>query len=197
MSDAAVAARFAETVSRTRAATAATLRRRDARIVFAGVTVGYLSLYLAAIGHLAPGLGGTGITVVENPLGTFLRPALGPLSFTPVARVRLGLLTYLFSFNTVLGLVLSALVGLNLALTYLAWTQPEACGIGRSSSGVLASLPAVLSGTACCGPVVLISLGVQVSGVLLTTVQYLLPIGAAFLVGSVLLVGRQVDPRLV
>lgn len=197
MSEATVGARFAETVSRTRVATSATLRRRDAQVVFAGVTVGYLGLYLYAIGHLAPGLGGVGLTVVDDPIGQFLRPALGPLSFTPVARVTLGPLTYLFSFNTVLGLGLSALVGLNLALTYLAWTQPKACGIGRSSTGILASLPAVLSGTACCGPVVLIAIGIQVSGVLLTAVQYMLPVAFVLLVGSLLLVGRQVDPQIV
>lgn len=197
MSEVSVGSRVTETVSRTRGATAATLRRRDAQVVFATVTAGYLGLYLYAIGHLAPGLGGVGITVVDDPLGQFLRPALGPLSFTPVAMVSLGPLTYLFSFNTVLGLGLSMLVGLNLAVTYLAWTQPKACGIGRSSSGILASIPAVLSGTACCGPVVLIALGIQVSGVLLTTVQYMLPIAVVLLVGSLLLVGRQVDPQLV
>lgn len=197
MSETSVGSRVVETVAGSRAATAATLRRPDARFVFVGTTVGYLGLYLYAIGHLAPGLGGLGVTVVDDPVGQFLQPALGPLSFTPVATVRLGPLTYLFSFNTVLGLLLSALVGLNLALTYLAWTQPKACGIGRSSTGILASLPAVLSGTACCGPVVLIALGIQVSGVLLTTFQYLLPIAVLLLVGSLLLVGRQVDPQLV
>lgn len=197
MSERPLAARFTETVSRSRTTTVAALRRRDAGLVFAGTTVGYLLLYLYAIGHLAPGLGGVGVTVVDDPLGAFLRPALGPLSFTPVASVRLGPVTYVFSFDTVLGLGLSALVGVNFAVTYLAWTQPKACGIGRSSTGVLASLPAVLSGTACCAPVVVIALGIQLSGVLLTAFQYLLPVAAALLVGSLLLVGRQVDPDLV
>lgn len=183
-------------VSRTRRAMAATLRRRDAQIVFWSVTVGYLLLYLYAIGHLAAGLGGFDVTVVNAPLRKFLRPELGPFSFTPVARLTLGPLTYLFSFNTVLGLVISVLVGANLALTYLAWTQPKACGLGQSSTGVLASLPAVLSGTACCGPVVLIVLGIQLSGALLTAFQFLLPVAGVLLIGSLLLVGRQVDPDL-
>ena len=30
--------------------------------------------------------------------------------------------------------VLAVLVGLNLALSYLAWRQPKACGIGSSSA---------------------------------------------------------------
>lgn len=187
--------RFRTAVARTRRATALTLRRRDALLVFGGVTAGYLLVYLWAIGHLAPGVGGYELMVVADPLGSFLRPALGPFSFTPVARVTVGPVTYLFSLNTLLGLGLALLVGLNLALTFLAWTQPTACGIGQSSTGALASLPALLSGTACCGPVVLIALGVQASGVLLTTFQYLLPVAALLLVASLVLVGRQIEPR--
>lgn len=170
------------------------LRRRDTTLVFGVVTAGYPALYLLAIGHLAPGLSGYGVTVVSDPLSAFLRPALGPFSFTPVARIALGPVTYLFSLNSVIGLGLAALVGLNLAVTYLAWTQPSACGIGHSTSGFLASVPAVLSGTACCGPVVLIALGIQASGVLLTTFQFLLPLAVLVLVGSLVLVGRKVDP---
>lgn len=189
--------RIKTAVLRTRNATARTLHRRDALVVFWSITTGYLVLYLWAIGHLAPGLGGYGISVVADPAGAFLRPELGPFSYTPIARLTLGPVTYLFSFNTVLGSGLAVLVGLNVALTYLAQTQPKACGIGKSSTGILASLPALLSGTACCGPVILIVLGIQVSGVLLTTFQLLLPVAAFILVGSLILVGRQVDPQAI
>jgi hypothetical protein len=181
-------------LANTRAATVLTLSRRDAQLVVAGVTAGYLVVYLWAIGHLAPGLGGYSMSVVTDPGTKLLRPALGPFSFTPVARVQFGAVTYLFSFNTIMGSVLALLVGLNLGLTYLAWTQPKACGIGQSSTGLIASLPAVLSGSACCGPVVLIVLGIQASGALLTTFQFLLPVSVILLVGSLILVGRQVNP---
>lgn len=194
MSDRQRISRFRTALSRTKVASATTLRRRDATLVFGGVTLAYLVVYLWAIGHLSPGLGGYDVSVVSDPLSKFVEPALGPLSFRPVASVSLGPVTYLFSLNTVIGLGLAALVGLNLALTYLAWTQPSACGIGESTSGLLASVPAILSGTACCGPVVLIVFGIQASGVLLTTFQYLLPVAALMLVGSLVLVGRQVDP---
>lgn len=194
MSDRSASPGVVATVSRTQVATMAVFATRDARLVFSGATAFYLGLYLYAIGHLAPGLGGFGMTVVRDPLGAFLRPALGPLSFTPVATVRLGPITYLFSFDSVLGLGLAALVGLNFGLTYLAWTQPATCGTGESSVGVLAGVPALLSGTACCGPVVLLALGVQLSGALLTAFQFLLPVAVVLLVGSLLVVGRQVDP---
>jgi hypothetical protein len=184
-------------VSRTVDASALALRRRDGRLVFGAVTVGYLAAYLWAVGHLASGLGGVGITVVNDPFATFLRPELGPFTFTPVARVAIGPVTYLFSFNTVIGLLVAALVGLNLALSYLAWRQPAACGIGERSTGLLASVPALVSGTACCGPVVLIAVGIQASGVLLTAFQWLLPAAAVLLVGSLVLVGRKVRPAAV
>ncbi len=197
MRETARADRLRTAVSRTRAGVALALRRRDARLVFGVVTAGYLAAYLRAVGHLAPGLGGVGVTVVSDPLGKLLRPELGPFTFTPVARVVVGPVTYLASFNTVIGAGLAGLVGLNLALTYLAWRQPAACGIGESSTGLLASVPALLSGTACCGPVVLIALGIQASGVLLTALQYTLPAAAVLLIGSLVLVGRRVDPAAV
>lgn len=197
MSEPAVRDRVAGALARTLAASALALRRRDGRLVFGVVTLAYLTVYLRAVGHLDRGLGGFGVTVVADPLSTFLRPGLGPFTFTPIARIALGPVTYLFSFNTVLGAGLAALVGLNLALSYLAWRQPQACGIGERSTGLLASVPALLSGTACCGPVVLIAVGVQASGVLLTAFQWLLPVAALLLVGSLVLVGRQVNPAAV
>jgi hypothetical protein len=181
-------------VSRTVAATTELFRRPDATLVVVGTALGYLVIYLYALGHLAPGLGGFDVTIVSGAVEKFFQPQLGPFSFTPVARVAVGPVTYLFSLNTVLGLGIAGLVGLNLGLTYLAWRQPAACGIGSTSSGFLASIPAVLSGTACCGPVVLIVLGIQASGIVVTAFQFLLPIAVVLLLGSLVLVGRQIDP---
>ncbi|MEF8852168.1 MAG: hypothetical protein V5A28_07095 [Haloarculaceae archaeon] len=184
-------------LSRTRDATLLTMRRRDAAAVFVGTTVAYLLVYLWAIGHLGTGLGGFEVAVVDGALAQFFQQARGPLAFRPVARVSLGPLTYLFSFNTVIGGSLAALVGLNLALSYLAYTSPAACGIGSQSAGLFASIPALLSGSACCGPVVLVVLGIQASGVLLSAFQFLLPVAVLALLFSLLLVGRQVNVRAV
>jgi hypothetical protein len=182
------------TLTRTRAATALTLRRRDSLSVVAGVTVLYLLGYLWAVGDLAPGFGGYGLVLAADPLGGLLHTTSGPLSFAPVALVRAGPLAYEASLNTLVGLGLALLVGLNLGLTYLTRKQPAACGL-RSSTGVLAGVPALLSGTACCGPVVLVALGLQASGVLLTAFQVLLPAAVLVLVGSLVAVGRQVRPE--
>ncbi len=186
------------TVSRTGFAVRAALGRRDGFAVFAGVTALYLAAYLWFGDLLAfDGGGEIGIVVAENALGRFFRPANSALSFEPVALVEFGFGTYLFSLNTLLGLAIALLVGANLAVTYLAWRQPKACGIASSSSGLLAGVPALLSGAACCGPLVLLIFGIQASSAVLTVFQWLIPIAVALLVGSLLWVGRKVDPELV
>lgn len=189
-----VVGRSVGTVRRTKIVIATALAARGPRLVFAASTLLYLAVYLYAIGHLRPGLGGFELTVVADPLGTFLQPELGPLSFRPIASLRLGPVTLLVSFNMAIGLGLAALVGLNLAVTALAWTQPKACGVAGRSAGVFAGLPALVSGTACCGPLVALALGIQLSSALLTTVQFLVPLAAVLLVASLLWVGGRVEP---
>jgi len=187
--------RVVSALSRTRTAIALVFQRRRSSLVFGVVTVLYLLTYLWVIGHLAPGLGGFDLLVVDDPLRAFFRPAFGPTSFRPVARVTFGPVTYLFSLNTVIGLGVATLVGLNVALTYLLWRQPTACGVGRGSAGALASIPALLSGTACCGPLVFVVLGIQASSALLVGFQLLLPVAIAGLVGSLVLVSWRLGPR--
>ena len=86
----------------------------------------------------------------------------------------------------------SGLVGLNLGPTYLAIVQPAACGIG-AGTGLLASVPALLSGTVCCGPVILIAIGIQASGLLLTMFAWLLPLGVLLMGLSLVYVAGKVD----
>jgi hypothetical protein len=173
-----------------------TLSRRDGQIIFGLVTMAYLIGYLWTIGQLAVGLGGFGITLVADPL-LVLGQSEGAFSYRPVARIALGQVTYLASLNTLIGGGVAALVGLNLSMSYLAWRHPAACGIRQSSSGVIAGLPALLSGTACCGPVVLLAVGIQASSTLLAVFQFLLPLAVVLLLGSLVLVGRHlpVDRR--
>ncbi|WP_458186042.1 hypothetical protein [Haladaptatus sp. NG-WS-4] len=188
--------RVGETLARTGFAVRATLHRTDALFVFVGVTVGYLAAYLFAIGHLTAGSGEFGLLVVSDPLSRAFEP-VGSLSWEPVARLDAGVATLLVSpLNLLLGWILATLVGVNLAVTYLAWRQPKACGIS-GSSGILAGIPALLSGAACCGPVVLIVLGVQASGIILTAFSALVPLALVLLVGSLLWVGRKVKPAAV
>jgi hypothetical protein len=187
------------TVSNTAAAVRGTLVRRDARAVLTGVWTLYLGLYLYVLGHLRfTGGGGFEYVSVADPLSRMFQPT-GTLAFEPVVGVVVGPLELLVApVNLLIGGVLALLVGANLAVSYLAWRHPAACDVGSGgrASGLLAGLPALLSGTACCGPVVLVAVGVQASGIVLASFDALVPAAALLLVASLLYVGRNVDPSV-
>ena len=168
--------------------------RRDSAAVVAAVTVGYLLAYLWATGDLSLRTGvAPGVLVIDDPLGR-LFARTGPASFGAVATVDTGVVRLLLSpINVVIGGIVAGLVGINLGMTYLAVRRPKACGIG-AGSGLLASVPALLSGTVCCGPVVLLALGVQATAVVLTAFVWLLPIGVALLLASLAYVAMKIDP---
>lgn len=180
---------------RTASAVRVALRRRDAGTVFAAVTVAYLLGFLLAIGDLSVRAGvGWSVLVVDDPLARAFEPGPGPFAYEGIAVVDLGVARYLFSpVNALVGIALSALVGANLALSYLAVVQPKACGIG-AGTGVLASVPALLSGTACCAPVILVALGIQASAALLSLFAWLLPAGVVLLLLSLAYLAGRIDP---
>jgi hypothetical protein len=185
------------TLARTAAALRAAGGRWDSRLVFLGAGGAYLVVYLVTVGDLSFASGGTGglaVRTVDDLSRAFA--SLGFFRFDAVAVVSIGALTYLFSpLNLLISIVLSALVGANFALSYLGVIQPRACGL-ESSTGVLAGVPALLSGAACCGPTILLVVGVQASATVITGFQFLVPVALAMLVGGLLLIGRQVDPEL-
>jgi len=177
----------------TGAATLLVVRRRDSLAIATAVVIGYLAAFLWALGDLAirPDVAAD-LTVVDDPLGRMF-DRTGPASFEAVAMIDTGIVRILVSpVNVAIGLLLAGLVGINLGLSYLAVVQPAACGIG-AGSGFLASFPALLSGTVCCGPVVLIALGIQASGLMLTLFAWLLPVGVGLLLVSQVYVAGKID----
>ena len=186
--------RGAGIVGRTLRALSVATRRRDSRVVFAFAGVGYAVLYLLTIGDLLfvearP----VSIRVIDDLGRAFV--STGFFRFDAIAVISVGPVIYLFSpLNVVLASVLATLVAANLALTYLGWVQPSACGL-EASTGVLAGVPALLSGAACCGPTILLVLGIQASGTLITAFELLVPVAIVLLVGGLLLIGRRVDPQ--
>lgn len=69
-----------------------------------------------------------------------------PFRFEGIAIIQASAITYLFSpMNFAIALVLSVLVGLNIAFSYLAVVAPKVC-YGRPGAGIWASLPGLLSG---------------------------------------------------
>ncbi|MFB6104841.1 MAG: hypothetical protein ABEJ57_07165 [Halobacteriaceae archaeon] len=170
-------------------------RRRDARLVFLAGASLYLGLYLFTVGDLAIAPDTSGpltIRTAEDLTRAFA--SLGFFRFGAIAVISVGPVTYLFSpLNLAIATVLAGLVAANGALTYLGVVQPRVCGL-ESSVGVLAGVPALLSGAACCGPTILLVIGVQASATIITAFQFLVPVAVTLLLASLLVIGRQVDP---
>lgn len=184
-------------IDRTAAALAVAARRWDSRLVFIGSGVLYLLVYLFTVGDLSfvgGGSGGLSIRVANDLTRAFA--GIGFFRFDAIAVVSAGPITFLFSpLNLLVSLSLAALVAANAALAYLGLVQPKACGL-ESSTGILAGVPALLSGAACCGPTILLLVGLQASATMITVFQLLIPIAFVLLVVGLLLVGRQVNPDL-
>jgi hypothetical protein len=183
-------------IERTAAALAVAARRWDSRLVFVGSGVLYLLVYLFTVGDLSF-VGGSGefSVRVANDLSRAFA-GIGFFRFDAIAIVSAGPVTFLFSpLNLLVSLSLASLVAANAALAYLGLVQPTACGL-ESSTGILAGIPALLSGAACCGPTILLLIGLQASATMITVFQLLIPIAFVLLVAGLLLVGRQVNPEL-
>lgn len=167
--------------------------------MFAGSVVGYFLVYSVAVGDLARAVspGTVDLSVVDDPLSRLVE-STGPFQYEPVAFVELGVVDYLFApLNAAIGLGLAVLVALNLVVAYGAWRTPAACGLPetggvKGATGLLAAIPALLSGTVCCGPAILLVVGVQATAGLLAVFQWLLPVAVVLLVGSLLVASRRV-----
>jgi hypothetical protein len=189
----AAASRVTSLVRRTALAVRGALGRRDGSAVFALTTVGYLAVYLSGIGFLNANDGETAFVVVSDPLARATE-LMAPYQYEPIALLAAGPVELLFSpVNTLLGLGLGALVGANLAVSWVAYRSPAACGLGSTASAA-AGVPALLSGFACCGPTLLIVLGLQATAGLVAAFQWLVPLSVALLVATLLWVGNRVDP---
>lgn len=171
------------------------VRGGDTRLVALGIALGYFVLYSTIVGHLTSGAGTLDLFVVSEPTARVFQQT-GTLAYEPIARVDLVVVSYLFSpLNFGLAASLSTLVALNLSLSYLTWRYPNACAVGSSSqsAGLMASVPALLSGAACCGPVVFIVLGIQATGFLLAAFSSLVPVAVGLLLVTLVYTGQNVD----
>lgn len=169
------------------------LSRRDGRVALAVTSVVYLLLYAYGIGHLGLGPWGFDLSLVADPLARAFEP-VGPFQWEPIGLLVVGPFELLLSpLNVLLGGFLAVLVGLNLAVSLVAWRGPSACRLGPGASAA-AGVPALLSGVVCCGPVILLVVGIQASAGLIAAFQWFLPVSVVALVGTLLWVGRRVEP---
>lgn len=163
------------------------------RRVAVGIGGSYLLLFLVALQDIS--LGGSGVQFLTTEW-TRMFDRTGAITFEPIGQVTLPGLTLLISpLNILIGIVLAGLAGLNLAVTWLAFRQPKACRFNRST-GILASLPALLAGSACCAPAIVLILGLQVSSLFVSAFQVLIPLSIALLLVTLMMILHRTDPGL-
>lgn len=158
------------------------VRQRPQRRVMLISGIAYWLLYLLAVRDLALHAGGQdwSARLAAEPW-SLMWQARGPFQFEPVALLQAPFFTWTLSpVNAALGLLLAALVGANLALGWTAIYRPAYCS-ARPTTGVLAALPGLLAGSACCGPALLLVLGIPVTASLMGLFSLLIPISAALL----------------
>lgn len=158
-----------------------------------GLAAAYLVLFMIALQDVA--LGGQGWQLLTTDW-TRMFERTGTVTFEPIAQITVPGLTVLLSpLNLLIALGVSLLAGVNLTVTYIAFRQPKACTFNRSA-GILASVPA-LAGSACCAPVIVLILGLQVSSLLVTVFQVLIPASVILLLGTLKLILDRTNPDVI
>lgn len=142
-----------------------------------GVTLGYLILFQFALGDLAMSDRMRGVSgQIARTWPDLLFQQRGLLRFEPIAMLKGPFFTWTISpINIAIGVVLGGLIGGQIALARYARTCARACGL-HPATGMLAGLPGLLAGGACCAPTLGLLLGLQMTSGLLTLSQWLIPI---------------------
>ena len=139
-------------------------RTRRATIV---VSAAYLLLYIYLIGDLSLTSGSAYFRAADDWSSLLLRQRVS-FNYESVAALGVSGITFLISpMNIFLGGVLAVLIGLNAGFLVFALERPKICG-AASKGGILASIPGLLMGFACCAPTVLIALGSVAASVTLS-----------------------------
>lgn len=151
------------------------------------LAVAYLVVYLWAIQNLVFSFGTDLTRFVEVPsvqvAPDWTSKVLEPIAafyYEPVAAVYpVNHITLLVSpANIGMGVLLGALVGLNVAVALLTARRAVACR-RRSFGGLLGALPGFLTGFACCVPTFALVLGAQFTLALIAVRSYFFPLAVA------------------
>lgn len=136
----------------------------------------YLVVFMIALGDLAfDGAMRPFAFVAVGDWANLLLRQRTPFQFEAVAVVEAPFVVWLLSpANLAIGALLGALTGIQIALVGIAAQCSSACGLSPAT-GVLAGLPGLLAGSACCAPVLFVLLGLQVTASVVTVVGLLIP----------------------
>ena len=164
------------------------LRRPRGRWIAITTGIGYFLLYLFSLGHLvvdrnvvAPGDTPGFVIVSDWTTKSFER--VGGFAYEPVAALYVprGVTLFIAPLNLFIGAILATLIALNVVTTAYALTVARSCR-RLSWTGLLGSLPGLLTGFACCVPTVAFVLGANLALALISVQIFLLPLSLASLV---------------
>ena len=155
----------------------------NSRRVAVAVGLIYALGYLYALGDLSAAFRPVWDLRLGDPARLLDQRAL--FQFEAIAMLQAGALVWLISpLNLLIAGVLGALLALNIDGAWALWQRPAACGIGARSSGVLAAVPALAAGGACCAPSLLLLLGIPGLGAFAALFAWLVPLSLLLLVAS-------------
>ena len=161
------------------------------RALVALVALLYLLAFQVALGDLTVDAAArpASISVVPDWTALVLRERT-PFQFEAVAVVEMPFVVWLVApLNVAIGLALGLLTAVQIALVRIARRCASACGLSPAA-GVLAGLPGLLAGSACCAPLLFLLLGLQVTASLVTLMGLLIPAAFLFLVIGLVLTLR-------
>ncbi len=152
----------------------------------------YAGFYLYAIGQIVLNRSvvspedGPAFVVAPDWVSRVFDPIAG-YTFEPVAALYPfnGFAFFIAPPNLLIGAVLGGLIALNVATAAYALATVRSCR-RLSWTGMLGSLPALLTGFACCVPMVGLVLGANLALALISLQTFLLPLGVAGLAAGLL-----------
>lgn len=164
------------------------LRQPRGRWIALTAGIIYLLLYLYSLGHLvidrdvaAPRDTPSFLVVPEWTTKSLER--VGGFTFEPGAALYLaqGLTLFIAPLNVLIGVTLGSLIALNVATAAYALTIARSCR-RLPWTGLLGSLPGLLTGFACCVPTVAFLLGANLALAIISVQMFLIPVSLASLV---------------
>lgn len=166
----------------------ASILRSRRFLIAALVALGaYVLLYLAAAQYLVAAPGETDSFFAFRLLPDWRELMFrqrAPFVFEPIGALHFGPFMLFVSIpNLVIAVALGLLVAANVAVSYFSFHALGLRGL-RGLHSLIGTIPALISGMACCVPTLILVIGLQLTATLATVWSWLVPASALLLVGS-------------
>ena len=172
------------------------LTSRRSRAILSIVAISYFLFYLVVTGIITFSSQGTFNLFISDSWPSLILRERTPFNWEPIGFLSIGFITFFLAIpNIVFGILTAVLVGANISVSAYTYSARKTCKINPSQS-VLAAVPALLTGVACCGPTFLLSLGIAsatVTVAFVSVLPFLFPIALIGLVGALFWAGWRIN----